>query len=128
MPPGDTLGRPIRDLRISVTDRCNFRCSYCMPKSVFGQGYRFMDRKELLTFEVLERVAQAFVALGGEKIRLTGGDPLLRKEIEQLVARLDAIDGLDLTLTTNAALVARRAEAPERAGRARGRPADTRLP
>jgi cyclic pyranopterin phosphate synthase len=116
MHPIDTLGRPIRDLRISVTDRCNFRCSYCMPKSVFGQGYRFMDRKELLTFEELERVAQAFVALGVEKIRLTGGEPLLRKEIEQLVARLDAIDGLDLTLTTNASLLARKAEALRAAG------------
>ena len=116
MHPLDTLGRPIRDLRISVTDRCNFRCSYCMPKSVFGQGYRFMDRKELLTFEELERVAQAFVALGVEKIRLTGGEPLLRKEIEQLVARLDAIDGLDLTLTTNASLLARKAEALRAAG------------
>jgi len=116
MHPIDTLGRPIRDLRISVTDRCNFRCSYCMPKSVFGQGYRFMDRKELLTFEELERVAQAFVALGVEKIRLTGGEPLLRKEIEQLVARLDAIDGLDLTLTTNASLLARKAEALQAAG------------
>jgi len=116
MHPIDTLGRPIRDLRISVTDRCNFRCSYCMPKSVFGQGYRFMDRKELLTFEELERVAQAFVALGVEKIRLTGGEPLLRKEIEQLVARLDAIDGLDLTLTTNASLLARKAESLHAAG------------
>ena len=87
-----------------------------MPKSVFGQGYRFMDRKELLTFEELERVAQAFVALGVEKIRLTGGEPLLRKEIEQLVARLDAIDGLDLTLTTNASLLARKAESLHAAG------------
>ena len=116
MHPIDTLGRPIRDLRISVTDRCNFRCSYCMPKSVFGQGYRFMDRKELLTFEELERVAQAFVALGVEKIRLTGGEPLLRKEIERLVARLDAIDGLDLTLTTNASHLARKAESLRAAG------------
>ena len=86
--PLDTLGRPIRDLRISVTDRCNFRCAYCMPKTVFGHDYRFMDRKELLTFEELERVARAFVALGVEKIRLTGGEPLLRKELERLVERL----------------------------------------
>jgi cyclic pyranopterin phosphate synthase len=112
----DTLGRPIRDLRISVTDRCNFRCTYCMPKSVFGHEYRFMDRKELLTFEELERVAHAFVALGVEKIRLTGGEPLLRKEIEQLVGRLGAIDGLDLTLTTHASLLARKAEALRHAG------------
>ena len=94
MQPVDTLGRPVRDLRISVTDRCNFRCTYCMPKSVFGNEYRFMDRKELLTFEELERVARAFVALGVEKIRLTGGEPLLRKELEVLVGRLDAIHGL----------------------------------
>ncbi len=114
--PLDTLERPIRDLRISVTDRCNFRCSYCMPKSVFGQGYRFMDRKELLTFEELERVARAFVGLGVEKIRLTGGEPLLRREIERLVERLAQIDGLDLTLTTNASLLARKALALRDAG------------
>ena len=107
--PLDTLGRPIRDLRISVTDRCNFRCAYCMPKSVFGHDYRFMDRKELLSFEELERVARTFVSLGVEKIRLTGGEPLLRKEIEHLVARLATIEGLDLTLTTNASLLARKA-------------------
>ncbi len=111
MLPTDTLRRPIRDLRISVTDRCNFRCSYCMPKSVFGHGYRFMDRKELLSFEELERVARAFVALGVEKIRLTGGEPLLRKELEHLIRRLSAIDGLDVTLTTNASLLARKAQA-----------------
>jgi cyclic pyranopterin phosphate synthase len=114
--PLDTLGRPIRDLRISVTDRCNFRCAYCMPRSVFGHDYRFMDRKELLTFEELERVARAFVALGVEKIRLTGGEPLLRKEIEALVERLARIDGLDLTLTTNASLLARKAQALREAG------------
>jgi cyclic pyranopterin phosphate synthase len=114
--PLDTHGRPIRDLRISVTDRCNFRCTYCMPKSVFGHGYRFMDRKELLSFEELERVARAFVALGVEKIRLTGGEPLLRRELEQLVARLAGIGGLDLTLTTNASLLARKAEALRDAG------------
>jgi GTP 3',8-cyclase len=116
MHPLDTLGRPVRDLRISVTDRCNFRCTYCMPKSVFGHDYRFMDRKELLTFEELERVARAFVALGVEKIRLTGGEPLLRKEIESLVARLGRIGGLDLTLTTNASLLARKAGALRAAG------------
>jgi cyclic pyranopterin phosphate synthase len=116
MHPVDTLGRPVRDLRISVTDRCNFRCTYCMPKSVFGHEYRFMDRKELLTFEELERVARTFASLGVEKIRLTGGEPLLRKEIESLVARLAAIDGLDLTLTTNASLLARKAEILRTAG------------
>ena len=76
----DTLGRPLRDLRISVTDRCNFRCVYCMPKEVFGRDYRFLDRKELLTFEEIERVARVFVALGVEKIRLTGGEPLVRRD------------------------------------------------
>ncbi len=116
MHPVDTLGRPVRDLRISVTDRCNFRCSYCMPKSVFGQGYRFMDRKELLSFEEIERVARAFVRLGVEKIRLTGGEPLLRREVEGLVARLATIDGLDLTLTTNASLLARKARELKDAG------------
>ena len=116
MHPVDTMGRPVRDLRISVTDRCNFRCSYCMPKSVFGQGYRFMDRKELLSFEEIERVARAFVRLGVEKIRLTGGEPLLRREVEGLVARLATIDGLDLTLTTNASLLARKARVLKDAG------------
>jgi GTP 3',8-cyclase len=112
----DTFGRPLRDLRISVTDRCNFRCVYCMPKEVFGRGYRFMDRKELLTFEELERVVRVFAELGVEKVRLTGGEPLLRKELETLVERLDSIDGLDLTLTTNASLLARKAAALRAAG------------
>ncbi len=116
MEPLDTLGRPVRDLRISVTDRCNFRCAYCMPRSVFGQDYRFMDRKELLSFEELERVARAFASLGVEKIRLTGGEPLLRKELETLVERLAAIEGLDLTLTTNASLLARKAQRLRDAG------------
>ena len=116
MHPVDTLGRPVRDLRISVTDRCNFRCAYCMPRSVFGHDYRFMDRKELLTFEELERVAQAFVALGVEKIRLTGGEPLLRRELERLVERLSRIGGLELTLTTNASLLAKKAEVLRDAG------------
>ena len=116
MQPVDTLGRPIRDLRISVTDRCNFRCAYCMPKTVFGQDYRFMDRKELLTFEELERVARVFAGLGVEKIRLTGGEPLLRKELEHLVERLATIESLDLTLTTNASLLAKKAAALREAG------------
>ncbi|HEX3291137.1 MAG TPA: GTP 3',8-cyclase MoaA [Gaiella sp.] len=116
MHPVDTLGRPIRDLRISVTDRCNFRCAYCMPKTVFGHDYRFMDRKELLTFEELERVARVFSSLGVEKIRLTGGEPLLRKELERLVERLATIDGLELTLTTNASLLAKKAAALRAAG------------
>jgi cyclic pyranopterin phosphate synthase len=112
----DTLGRPLRDLRISVTDRCNFRCVYCMPKEVFGHGYRFLPRADLLTFEELERLARAFAALGVEKIRITGGEPLLRRDLEHLIARLAAVDGLDLTLTTNGALLSRKAEALAGAG------------
>jgi GTP 3',8-cyclase len=112
----DTLGRPVRDLRISVTDRCNFRCVYCMPKEVFGRGYRFMDRKELLTFEEIERVVRAFVAHGVRKVRITGGEPLLRRELEQLIARLAGVDSLDLTLTTNGALLTQKAQALADAG------------
>jgi cyclic pyranopterin phosphate synthase len=112
----DTLGRPVRDLRISVTDRCNFRCTYCMPKSVFGRDYRFMPRRELLTFEEIERVVRAFVPLGVRKIRLTGGEPLLRADIEVLVSLLAQVDGLELTLTTNGALLARKAQALRDAG------------
>ena len=112
----DTFGRPLRDLRISVTDRCNFRCVYCMPKEVFGRGYRFMDRKELLTFEEIERLAHAFVSVGVEKVRITGGEPLLRRDLEGLVARLATIDALDLTLTTNGALLPQKAQALADAG------------
>ena len=102
----DTLGRPVRDLRISVTDRCNFRCVYCMPKEVFGRDYPFLPRAELLTFEEIERLARVFAGLGVEKIRLTGGEPLVRRDLETLVALLARIDGLDLTLTTNGSLLA----------------------
>jgi cyclic pyranopterin phosphate synthase len=112
----DTLGRPLRDLRISVTDRCNFRCVYCMPSEVFGHDYRFLPRRELLTFEEIERAARVFVDLGVRKLRLTGGEPLLRRDVEQLVARLAAIGDLDLTLTTNAALLAQKARALADAG------------
>jgi cyclic pyranopterin phosphate synthase len=112
----DTFGRPLHDLRISVTDRCNFRCVYCMPKEVFGRGYRFMDRKELLSFEEIERVAHAFAGHGVEKIRITGGEPLLRRDLEKLIARLAAIPGLDLTLTTNGALLPQKAQALADAG------------
>ena len=115
----DALDRPVRDLRISVTDRCNFRCQYCMPRSVFGHDYRFMDRKELLSFEEIERVARVFAGLGVEKIRLTGGEPLLRRDLERLVERLAAIPGIDLTLTTNGSLLARKARALKDAGLAR---------
>jgi cyclic pyranopterin phosphate synthase len=105
-PPTDTLGRPLHDLRISVTDRCNFRCTYCMPKEIFGADYAFLPRSEVLTFEEIERIARAFVGLGAEKLRLTGGEPLVRRDLPVLVGMLAALrrpDGepLDLTLTTN---------------------------
>ncbi len=108
--PADTLGRPLRDLRISVTDRCNFRCVYCMPKEVFGHDYRFLDRKELLSFEEIERVVRVFKEHGVAKIRITGGEPLLRRELERLIAALASIGGLELTLTTNASLLAKKAQ------------------
>ena len=112
----DRLGRPIRDLRISVTDRCNFRCVYCMPKEVFGRDYPFLPRAELLTFEEIERLARTFAGLGVEKIRITGGEPLLRRDLETLVEMLAAIPDVDLTLTTNGALLARKAQALKDAG------------
>ncbi len=102
----DTLQRPLHDLRISVTDRCNFRCTYCMPKEVFGRDYAFMSRAELLTFEELTRLARVFIEHGVRKIRLTGGEPLVRQGFEKLVAMLAAIDGLeDLAMTTNGSLL-----------------------
>jgi cyclic pyranopterin phosphate synthase len=115
----DTLGRPLRDLRISVTDRCNFRCVYCMPKEVFGRDYRFLPRRELLTFEEIERAASVFVALGVHKLRITGGEPLLRRDLEILIGRLAALGDLDVTLTTNGALLASKAEALAEAGLSR---------
>jgi cyclic pyranopterin phosphate synthase len=114
--PLDTLGRPLRDLRISVTDRCNFRCVYCMPAEVFGRDHRFLDRKELLSFEEITRLARVFVAHGVEKVRITGGEPLVRRELERLVAQLAEIDGLDLTLTTNGSLLPQKAQALAHAG------------
>jgi GTP 3',8-cyclase len=105
----DTFGRPLRDLRISVTDRCNFRCVYCMPKEVFGHDYRFLPRRELLTFEEIEQVARVFVGLGVRKLRLTGGEPLLRRELEVLVERLAALGDVDLALTTNGSALAQKA-------------------
>jgi GTP 3',8-cyclase len=116
MPVTDTFGRPLRDLRISVTDRCNFRCVYCMPKEVFGRDYRFLERRELLTFEEIERLARLFVEHGVEKIRITGGEPLVRRDLERLVAQLAAIEGLDLTLTTNGSLLEAKARALKDAG------------
>ncbi len=112
----DTLGRPLRDLRISVTDRCNFRCTYCMPKDVFGRDYEFLRREQLLTFEEIARLARVFAGLGVEKIRLTGGEPLLRRDVETLIGLLAVIPGLDLTLTTNGSLLARKAQALAAAG------------
>ncbi len=112
----DTLGRPPRDLRISITDRCNFRCVYCMPKEVFGRDYRFLERRELLSFEEIERLARAFAGVGVTKIRLTGGEPLVRRDVERLVSMLAAIDGVELTMTTNGALLARKAQALAQAG------------
>ncbi len=103
----DTFGRPLRDLRISVTDRCNFRCVYCMPKEVFGRDYEFLGRDELLTFEEIERIARVFVGGGVEKIRITGGEPLVRRDLPVLVEKLAALGDVDLTLTTNGALLAR---------------------
>ncbi|PSR23608.1 MAG: GTP 3',8-cyclase MoaA [Sulfobacillus acidophilus] len=104
----DRLGRPLQDLRISVTDRCNFRCVYCMPKAVFGPSFAFLPRQELLTFEEIVRVASIFAELGVHKIRLTGGEPLVRKDIEQLVSQLRVITGIDdLAMTTNGSLLTR---------------------
>ena len=117
----DILGRPLRDLRISVTDRCNFRCSYCMPKEVFDKDYQYLPQSALLSFEEIVRVAREFVGLGVQKIRLTGGEPLLRKNLELLIAQLGALrtregQPLDMTLTTNGALLARKAQALRDAG------------
>jgi cyclic pyranopterin phosphate synthase len=112
----DTLGRPLRDLRISVTDRCNFRCVYCMPKEIFGRGYQFLPKADLLTYEELERLARIFRGLGVEKIRLTGGEPLTRRDIEVLVRKLASVADLDLTLTTNGSLLEPKVRALKDAG------------
>ena len=112
----DTLNRPLRDLRISVTDRCNFRCVYCMPKEIFGPDYKYLERSQVLTFEEMARLAKIFVGQGVRKIRLTGGEPLVRRDLHKLVAMLAEIPGLDLTLTTNGALLAKQAQALKDAG------------
>jgi cyclic pyranopterin phosphate synthase len=112
----DTLGRPMRDLRISVTDRCNFRCRYCMPKEVFGRDYEFLAKDMLLTFEEIDRLTRVFAGFGLKKIRLTGGEPLLRRDIEVLVAMLARLPDVELTLTTNGSLLAKKAEALAQAG------------
>ena len=102
----DKLGRPIRDLRISVTDRCNFRCDYCMPKEIFGDDYTFLPKNELLTFEELTRISKIYAQLGVKKIRITGGEPLLRRNLYKLVEQLNLIDGIeDIGLTTNGLLL-----------------------
>ncbi len=102
----DTFDRPLRDLRVSVTDRCNFRCVYCMPREVFGPDFQFLDREELLTYEEIVRLSRIFIAQGVEKIRVTGGEPLVRRDLPLLIEQLAALDGLqDLTLTTNGALL-----------------------
>src|SRR5690625_758400 len=104
----DKFGRPIRDLRISVTDRCNFRCRYCMPKEIFGDDFEFMKREELLSFEELERIARIYADLGVKKLRITGGEPLLRKDLHELIAKLDSIPGIeDIGMTTNGMQIGR---------------------
>jgi cyclic pyranopterin phosphate synthase len=121
----DRLGRPLETLRISITDRCNFRCVYCMPKEVYGRDYAFLERTALLSFEEIVRVARVFAALGVRRVRLTGGEPLVRRDVEQLVAQLKKIGvagsigggrGLELALTTNGALLPHKAQALAEAG------------
>ncbi len=117
LPLADTLARPLRDLRISVTDRCQFRCTSWMPREVFGRDFAFLPRQELLTFEELSRVTRVFTGLGVRKLRLTGGEPLLRRDLEKLVAMLAAVNGIqDIALTTNGALLAAKATALAAAG------------
>lgn len=111
----DTRGRAVRDLRISVTDRCNFRCVYCMPKTVFGRDYPFLPRADLLSFEEIERIARTFVAQGVEKIRITGGEPLLRHDLERLIEQLAKLP-VEITLTTNGSLLAKKAQTLKDAG------------
>ncbi len=115
-PLQDRRGRMVHDLRISVTDRCNFRCIYCMPRSVFGKDYPFLPRKELLSFEEIARIARAFAMRGVKKIRITGGEPLLRKHLENLIELLADIPGVELTLTTNGVLLPRMAKVLRSAG------------
>jgi cyclic pyranopterin phosphate synthase len=112
----DRLGRPLETLRVSVTDRCNFRCVYCMPKEVFGRDYAFLERTQLLTLEEVARVVGIFAALGVRTVRITGGEPLVRRNVEHLVELLHAIPGLELALTTNGSLLPQKAEALARAG------------
>jgi len=115
-PVADVRGRHMRDLRISITDRCNFRCTYCMPKKVFGRDYPFLPRAEILSFDEIVRVARIFAARGVGKVRLTGGEPLLRRNVEGLIEMLAAIPGLELTLTTNGSLLEKKARSLRDAG------------
>src|SRR5690606_10864489 len=116
----DALGRPLRDLRISVTDRCNFRCRYCMPEEVFGPDYPFLPREKILQFEEIVRLVRIFADLGVEKIRITGGEPLLRRDLPELIRMISEVEGIrDIALTTNGTLLARHAEALRSAGRKR---------
>jgi cyclic pyranopterin phosphate synthase len=113
----DKLDRPFRDLRVSVTDRCNFRCTYCMPAEIYGERYRFLPRADMLTFEEIARLTRVFVRLGAVKVRLTGGEPLVRNQMEKLVALISGIGGVeDLTMTTNAYLLPKKARALKDAG------------
>ncbi len=112
----DRFGRPLRDLRVSVTDRCNFRCRYCMPREVFGPSFEFLRRDEILTFEEITRLARIFAGLGVKKVRLTGGEPTLRADLPALVRMLSAIDGIEVTLTTNGSLLTHQAQALADAG------------
>jgi len=113
----DAFQRPLRDLRISVTDRCNFRCTYCMPREVFGPGYQFLDRAEILSYEEIARLARIFVKQGVEKLRITGGEPLVRRDLHTLIVQLRDIPGLkDLTLTTNGSLLRQQAQKLKDAG------------
>jgi cyclic pyranopterin phosphate synthase len=113
----DKFGRPLRDLRISVTDRCNFRCTYCMPAEIFGESYQFLPKDEILSFEEITRLARIFVELGVNKLRITGGEPLLRTDLHRLIAMLSPIDGVeDITLTTNAYLLPQQAQKLKDAG------------
>ena len=119
-PAPDRFGRWLRDLRISVTDRCNFRCRYCMPREVFGVEHEFLDRAELLTFEEITRLVRVFARLGVRKVRLTGGEPLLRRQLERLVGMVAGVDGIeDVALTTNGSLLAAKAAALRDAGLSR---------
>ncbi|HXV08239.1 MAG TPA: radical SAM protein, partial [Burkholderiales bacterium] len=115
-PLEDTRRRPLRDLRVSVTDRCNFRCTYCMPKEVFGKDFQFLERSQLLTFGEIHRLVRIFRDHGVEKIRITGGEPLVRRKLERLIEMLAYWDDLDLTLTTNGSLLEQKARDLRSAG------------